>query len=116
METRFDGIEVNLNGRKVVPPLSLRWMRNNGEIIKRIQANASSLDSLDSPEAKAVLDDIVTVIHAAVVRNYPDVQRDDLEEWIDLGTLPKVFMAVLKASGVGRGAAQSGKSVEAEVK
>lgn len=98
---KFDGEHVYMAGREwVIPPLSLRYIRMNRERLASMRALAKKgkLDFADN-ELEQFLNEARELILAAMQRNYPTLTADDLEEWIDLATLPKLVLAVMSASG-----------------
>lgn len=96
----LEGTKMNLGGREfIVPPLNIRGLRLLGPKFDSITkacmgAGVSALLSVE------VLDDMMEVIHTAIVRNYPNVTKDELEDLVDLDTLPKLFQAVAAQSGM----------------
>ena len=85
----LDGVTMRI-GRLdyVVPPLNLRG-------VKRAQALAPQFEG----EGTASIDAGIEVIWLALMRNYPEVTREQLEEDIDLGNLEQLVHAVLKIAG-----------------
>lgn len=83
---RFPGQPFTLGGRDlIVPPLSLAQMR----------ALAPKLDGIGARvtlEQLAILGD---VIHAALSRNYPDIDRAWLDEVLDLGNVTALTGATM---------------------
>lgn len=99
--TKFDGVQVYMAGRDwVIPPLSLKYIRTNKDRLAKMRAlgQKGKMDFADS-ELDEFLDEAREIILAAMQRNYSNVSKEDLEEWIDLATLPKLVMAVMSASG-----------------
>jgi hypothetical protein len=92
---KFTGITIKLGGEDfVVPGLNLR-------LVRRLTVG---LDVLKTGSELEQLDLMVELIHGALVRNYPDMTRDALEELLDSSTAPQVFAAILRQSGFGRDA------------
>lgn len=58
------------------------------------------------------IDAMVSVIHCAMVRNYPELSTQDVEELLDLSNLQTTFLSVMAASGLQRkqGEAESPQS------
>lgn len=85
----LDGVTVRIGRREfIVPPLNIKSLKR-----------AAKLAPVMEGGGEASFDACVDVIHMAVVRNYPDVTRDDIEEELDAGNLPAVVDAVMEASG-----------------
>lgn len=93
----LDGTKVNLGGRDfTVPPLNLKALR-------RLAPTISALaDMADVPTPEQV-GQIAEVVHAAVVRNYPEITVDEMEELLDLGNIKAVLQAILSGSGLTQG-------------
>lgn len=92
---RIPGIPVLLDGREyVIPPITLGALMQVQDKLERISSS-----NLMAPEN---VDTIVTVAHASIRRNYPEVTREQLLEMIDVGNLKEVFDAVIDVSGLKR--------------
>ena len=93
----LEGQKVNLGGRDfVVPPLNLRALRILGPRF----AELASLSGNTAVFDPASLDTMVDIIHAAIVRNYPEITKDELSDLLDMGNLGPVFQAVAAQSGM----------------
>jgi hypothetical protein len=103
----LDGVRVKLGGAEyIVPPLSLRSLKKLG---KKIQ----ELSNINSVPTEEQTDALLEVIHAALVRNYPDITLDDLADLVDLGNMLEVFPAVLAVSGLKQNVVPGGSPGEA---
>ena len=92
--TLIPGVTLTLGGRDfVVPPLSMKAMRELGPRWPEIK------DIGEVPTAPQI-DLVMSVLHTALMRNYPDLTMEDLDELIDLANLPKALMAAFGASPV----------------
>jgi hypothetical protein len=88
----IEGSSIRMGGRSwIVPPL-------NFKAVKRLRPKLLKLN-LDSFNEES-LEAVTEVVHAALVRNYPDVTLDQVEEWVDLRNAPVVIEAVLNVSGL----------------
>jgi hypothetical protein len=86
------GVTLTLGGREfVVPPLSMKALRE-------LHPQWPTLQSMGDVPTGPQIDVVLGVVHSALIRNYPDLTRDELEELVDLGNLPKALMAVMGAS------------------
>lgn len=89
------------NAAYVCPALNLKSMKLlKTELIqlqKGIPADTPA-DTMDAAQAEYMRVLVVTA-HAALVRNYPDITQDIIEEGIDFNNLKDVALAVLGASG-----------------
>lgn len=100
-EPRFDGELLKVGDREfVVPPLNWRRIRKLMPILERLKSITEG-EGLNITEE--MLDDSLTVIHEAVSRNYPELNKDELEDLVDLVNAPKVIMAVMGLSGLLQG-------------
>lgn len=89
MTELLDGVTVKIGRREfIVPPLNIKSLKRAAKLAPVMEGGGE--ESFDA---------CVDVIHMAVVRNYPDVTRDELEEELDSTNLPTVVNAVLEASG-----------------
>ena len=93
---RYAGQAFVLGGEeRVIPPLALGQVRALAPKLEGIKA-------LSTPDKMAVLGDI---IHAALSRNYPEVERAALDDWLDLGNVNDIALAVMGQSGLAEGKA-----------
>ena len=89
---KHEGITVHFSGSDwVVPPLSL------GQI-KRLMPNFQVLQ--EGQLSIRLIDSTLQVIHAALSRNYPALQLEDVEELVDLASMPIILDAIMRASGL----------------
>lgn len=95
-ENLTDGVTVRMGGHDfVIPPLSLRQVR---DLLPKIRSLKTMGTLLGADEAEK--ETIVAVVHAAVSRNYPQMTRDALLDYLDLGNTEPAFLAVLAMSGM----------------
>jgi hypothetical protein len=91
------GILIAIGGREyTVPPLTLGQIRRMSREISLFRADG--LDLL-SPEAITA---VVTVITAALQRNYPDLTEEQVADMLDVASAVPTFIAVLTGSGLRR--------------
>lgn len=72
-----------------VPPLNFKALRRFREELGTM-----------TPEALVNSGKVVELIHAALLRNYPDLTFDALEDMLDMGNVMEVTEAVLAVSGL----------------
>lgn len=102
---KVKGIPIPFNGTDyVVPPLSLGALEQLQERI------ASFTGDIRSKEQVAT---VLDAAHAALKRNYPEVTRDEVAEWIDVANMAEVFEAVMDISGLKRKTLEAGQQGEA---
>ncbi len=103
MTTKYEGITVTLGGEaRVLPPLTLRALRKLNPQIRLLATLAEGLPTEEQIIA------ISEVVHASLVRNYPDVTVDQVEEWLDMSNLGLTIGAVMAVAGLERRGADAG--------
>ncbi len=86
---KFPGLLVTLGDRQLVmPPLNA----------KAAKAFWPRMLALQTGEERDILDLGAGVTHACLVRNYPELTRDQVDEWVDLGNVEELLA---KAGGEG---------------
>lgn len=87
---KFKGIEVEFSDgvTRVCPPLTLRTMQ---VLQERLAAYTGGTDPRN-------VELVVDAAHASLVRNYPDIARDDVLDLIDIGNMARVMSAVMGVS------------------
>lgn len=101
---KYPGIAMLLGGVEyIVPPLSLNGNIQYGDQI------AAMKDS-DNPIGQGKL--MLEVIHAALLRNYPEISIDIVGEQVDLGNMQELFEAVMDVSGMKRKSLEAGAAGE----
>lgn len=92
---KYDGVKMRVGGRDLVIPALT---------IKQVRSLRAQFDTMQSIGNAAPNDDqigaITEVIHSAVVRNYPDMTQEGLEELLDLSTMQAVVKAIMGQSGL----------------
>jgi hypothetical protein len=92
------GTKIEISGQKwTVPPLTLGQLRRLAPELGKITARANMLDA-------EVIAAVIKVVTTALLRNYPDLAEETVEEMLDLGNAGEVLNAVLAGSGLRRGA------------
>jgi hypothetical protein len=76
------------DGTLIIPPLSLAFIEENGE---RLESFTGTLKDVTT---------VVDCLHAALVRNYPDMKRADVAAMVDFGNMDDVMQAVMARSGL----------------
>ncbi|MBF0098357.1 MAG: hypothetical protein HQM04_12465 [Magnetococcales bacterium] len=96
-----EGVTVHFAGSDwVVPALSLGQLKRLMPHFQNLQGGQFSIEQIDSA---------LQVIHAALSRNYPQLQLEDVEDLVDLATVPILMEAIMRASGLVRqGEAKAG--------
>lgn len=98
-EPKFEGFAARLGDKEfIIPPLAWRQLRSLTPVLLRLFTGAYQ-ETFD----EQMLNDYLTVIHAAIARNYSDFTKEDLEEVLDLGNVGKIFLQILGASGFSQG-------------
>jgi hypothetical protein len=113
----IDGVKVRMGGEEyILPPINLA-------ALKRLKAQFKCLETLSPTMGPGdwtdeQVDAMITVIHSALSRNYPEITVEQLAEIIDMGSIQKVFPALAGVSGLEQGEAapqptENGKSTGA---
>lgn len=100
---RFEGEKIRLGGVEyVVPPLSLgqiRRLKSDISKLGNLQSGGDASDPLGGLTDEA-MDTVVIVVHTALSRNYPELTKEQVSEWIDLGNLASTLQAVMGVAGL----------------
>ena len=89
----IDGVKVSLGGKEYnVPPLNFKALKR---LKKEWDIIATPTTTLDAERISA----IVELAFAAINRNYPTLQKDELEDIIDLKNSGKLLNALMGVSG-----------------
>lgn len=88
------GVNFAFSGGKtlVIPPLSLGDLEQLQDRIAEVKGG------VDKESVKTIVD----VTHAALKRNYPEMERSEVAALLDLGNMLDVFQCVMDVSGTRR--------------
>jgi hypothetical protein len=88
---RFAGVPFTLGGQAyVVPPLSLG----------AIEEFEAAIEGFEAMPTMQQLRFVVDLAHRALRRNYPELQRAELAELIDIGNAFALFATILQVAGL----------------
>ena len=91
----IEGVQISLGGKEyIVPALNFRQLRELKEPMSKLNATANGI-----PDDVA-FDAGLSIIEAAIKRNYPDITREQVEEMIDLSNFKIILPAIMGASGL----------------
>jgi hypothetical protein len=91
---RFEGVAKTIGGVEyIIPPISLRTFKQLQDVLELFEDGVVDAKTIDTA---------VTVIHAALNRNYPDITIDDVAEIVDIGNMFEIFEVVMDVSGLKR--------------
>jgi hypothetical protein len=76
-----------------VPPLGLGAIKQMQERVANLAVTPGAAPSSDQ------FDTILEVVHAALMRNYPDMKLEEVADMVDLQNYQEVLGAVLNISG-----------------
>ena len=94
----LEGIKVKLAGRDfTVPSLNMKGIRLLGPKLVALTENLQNGAKVMDP---GTIGDMLEIIHAAMVRNYPELTMDELEDMVDLSNLEPLFSAVCGQSNL----------------
>lgn len=99
-DVKIDGVKLKIGTEEyIVPPLNfkaLKKLTNETKIISRkIDGNVPETVEQSSERRDAM----ISYIHHALLRNYSDIKRDELEDMLDVKNMRVVFAAVMGSSG-----------------
>jgi hypothetical protein len=102
MAIKVKGISFAFNNEDVlvVPPLTIGLLEQLQQRISEVEGNAA-----DPKQIATIID----TVHAALLRNYPEMTRDQVGALIDLGNMNEVFACVMDVSGMKRKALAEGE-------
>lgn len=88
------GITIQMGGQDwIVPPLTLGQLR-------RLMPKVRDMTQIGANMDEAQITTLVELVTAALIRNYPEVTEDRVENLLDLGNAAHVLQAVLTGSGL----------------
>ena len=89
----IDGVKQKIGEKTyIVPPLNLKFIEKNEELLAKVGV-------VDKKTPRASLGICAQVIHAAISRNYPDVELEDLKDGLDLHNIPILITIIMGQSG-----------------
>ena len=92
---RHEGIAVRLGSRDfIVPPLTFRQLRL---LQPQLAIVGGSIGPVMGEERIGA---IIAIAHQALQRNYPELDRDAVEEMVDLGNAARLMQAIAGISGL----------------
>ncbi len=92
------GVKVKIGGEEfVVPPLNLKSLRNMQDRLANFKGG------FDPASTEIVID----AAHAALLRNYPEITKEWLEENLDVANMQDVMESVMDSSGLKRKAQEA---------
>ena len=87
----IDGTTIKLRGVDyVIPPLSLGQVERLSPIIDKLGAGTDFAEKFTA---------MVTIIHAALSTNYPEMEIEKVKEMLDLGNLKSAMEAAIGPPG-----------------
>ncbi len=93
MEPKLDGVPLRLGGQDyILPPLNLAALEKYWPMIESWAEPTASLTQRFSEGAE--------VIHAALLRNYPELTLTKVKEGLDLPSFPAALAQLLEVSGL----------------
>ncbi len=95
---KFQGITITINGEeRVAPPLTLGAMRKLLPLIKTLNIDKKGVPSDED------FGTMVAVVHASLVRNYPDITPQEIEDGLDMQEFLSCISAIMSVSGLQQG-------------
>lgn len=91
----IEGIKVNLGGREfVAPPIPLKIFRTKAAWFDEL--NKLNRTNMMTPAAEEA---VVGIIHSALIRNYPNLTPEEVEDLLDLRSMTETVQAIMDFSG-----------------
>lgn len=81
----------------IIPPLNLKALESLGD----------GLSNIESGNALSQLRVVVDATYLSLKRNYPEIEREEIAEMIDLGNMVEVLQCVMDVSGLKRKAQEA---------
>lgn len=103
--TKFPGVPFPRHAPQfILPGLGLREMKQHkAKISQLLEMEKKRKAAPDDTDQGELLQSIFVVVgeltHAALLRNYPEVKAEEVEEFIDMNNLQSVMLAILGQSG-----------------
>ena len=98
----IDGHPVKMGGKDyTVPALSFKQLR-------QLQPAIALIGNIGSVPTDEQMSAVVDIVHAALSRNYPELDKDGVEDQLDLSNIRPVLEAVMGAAGLTKGEAKAG--------
>ena len=95
-QLKFLGVPVYMNGQNYyIPSLSTIDFRANYDTLTKPPTAEG-----DTEQIGETFDRILPIILLAIQRNYPEVTKENLAEWLDIHTFGLAIRAVQNASGM----------------
>src|ERR1017187_9580960 len=102
----LDGIKVKLNGTEfIAPPLALG-------ALKKLLPRITTLNQVGGLPSAEDIDTMVVIVHSALLRNYPDITQQEVEDGLDMGNMRGTVFAVMSGSGLVSGNAEAATVTE----
>jgi ankyrin repeat protein len=94
MSALIDGVSIKVGVKEyIVPALNFKQIRT---LMPKIQ----QLTNIGATMNDEQMDNVFTVIHAAISRNYPEINKEFLEENIDMNNVRPIINAIMGQSGL----------------
>lgn len=92
----IEGDWVTLGGKQYyMPALNLRAMKEHAAKLDALQRGRA----FDEPVTDEYIENVCTVVHAALKRNYPDISEEEVLDGVDMRNLGTLVIAVMGISG-----------------
>lgn len=85
-----------------IPPLGFR-------AVQELQDEVQGLASIGQRPTPEQMGTVSRIVHAAMVRNYPDLTVEEVDDMLDLGNYQEVLGAVLSIAGFKKAGAGPGE-------
>lgn len=105
-QLKYEGVEVRIGDQQyIMPSLSVSQAKRYWPQLLELDNAGVTVDEMKSIMPKK-FEDMVTVIHAALSRNYPDMTAEALVDIISISQVKSLMEVVMGQSGFGVGEAK----------
>lgn len=105
-QVEYEGVQVRIGNRQwVMPSLSVGQAERYWPQLLNLDQTGVSADEVKQL-MPAKFDDMVTIIHAALSRNYKDLTAQQLKDMVSIGQLRQLMMIVMGQSGFDQSAGE----------
>lgn len=104
---KHDGTPIKMDGAWwVFPPLTVAQVRRLAPKVSKLGGKGLSLAAIG--DFGEVIEPVVDILHAAIMRNYPALTRDAFEDMLDLASMQAASVALFQISGFVQGEGPAG--------
>jgi hypothetical protein len=104
-----DGVAVTIGETPyIIAPFSLNTLRQAAPIFKKMEQVGITAESLDDWQ----IEGFIKLIHAALIRNYPNLTLEWVGDNVEPGQLAEIMSAIIEVNGFTKGESPPGEAPE----